>query len=497
MAEGETLNKIGKGAFVFILGVIFSKFFGLFYKVLVARTGPYNYGVLSLGIGVFGIFGAISTMGLDWGVTKYVAYYRNKMDTPRIKGIITSALKLSFIVAFLLSVFGFIMADVIAQRIFHNPDLTIVLRIFMLAVPFDAMRRIFIGTTKAFQHVKYETYSRDLIENIIKLSLTIIVVILGASLLGLSIAFIGGILASFIAVVYFTEKNVFSIFKTKIVSIKPYWELFNYSWPLMFTALLFMLSLWTDSLLIGYFKDAATVGIFNAAGPIAFLVYQLPSSLMVIFLPIITDLRAKGDSAGVESVHKTVSRWIFITGLMAVAGMAIFSKELIDLIFGNNYLLASTPLIILAIGYFINSFIFSGQRILMAFDKTRLIFVDITISFSLNILLGILLIPRYGLIGAAVSTALSFILLSIITLIQTRYVLKLKTFEMIYFRQAIPVLMSSGLIFALKDFFQGLLFILGLLLIPALSLALIYITHGFNENEIIMAKAVISKIKKN
>lgn len=496
MADKEILNKIGKGASVFIIGVIFSKLFGIIYKALIARTGTYYYGVLSLGIGIFGLFGAISTMGLDLGVTKYVAYYRNKMDEPKIKGVITSALKLAFIVALLLSILGLVMADSIAVRIFHNKDLAVVLKILMLIVPFDAMRRIFIGTTKAFQHVKYEIYSKDLIENIVKLSITIMIIILGASLLGLSIAFASGILASFIAVVYFTEKKVFPIFKTKIISVKEYWGLFNYSWPLMFTSLLFMLSLWTDSLLIGYFKDASTVGIFNAAGPIAFLVYQLPSSLMTIFLPIITDLKAKGDYAGVESIHKTISRWIFVTGLMAVAGMAIFSKELINLVFGHNYLLASIPLIILAFGYFINSFIFSCQRILMAFDKTKLIFLDTIISFSLNITLAIILIPKYGLTGAAISTASSFVLLSIITLIQTRYLLKLKTFEMRYIRQAIPVLLAAGLIFLLKDYFTGLLFIFGLVFIPMISLALIYITKGFSEREIELAKSAFYKLKR-
>lgn len=497
MSDDKVLNKIGKGATVFILGVIISKLFGIFYKALAARTGTYNYGVLSLGIGIFGFFGALATMGLDLGVTKYIAYYRNKMEEAKIKGIITSALKLAFGVAVILSITGLILSEIISVKIFHNTDLTNVLRILFLILPLDAMRRIFIGATKAFQYVKYEIYSKDMIENAVKVSLTIIVVLMGAKLIGLSLAFAAGIVASFLMIAYFTEKKVFPIFKTKIISIKQYGELFNYSWPLMFTSLLFLLSLWTDSFLIGYFMDASMVGIFNAAGPIAFLVYQFPQALMAIFLPIITDLKAKGDIQELESLYKTITRWLFVTGLMVVTAVIIFSQDIIGLIFGENYLQATIPLMILVTGYFLNSVVFGAQRILMAYDRTKLIFLDTIISFILNISIAVVLIPKYGLIGAAIATASSFTFLSLLTLIQTRYVIKLKTFEKKYLFQLVPVIATSLGVYFLKDYLQGLFFIAGILLIPMISLIIIYFIGGFSEREIELAKSAMAKLKRN
>ncbi len=496
MSNDGTLRKIGKGAFVFILGLAFSKLFGIFYKALVARTGPYNYGVLSLGIGIFGFFSMIATMGLDLGVTKYVAYYRQKIDDQRIKGIITSAMKLAFTFSLILSVIGFFLAETIAVRIFHNKDLVIVLRILLLIIPFDALRKIFISTTKAFQYVKFETYSRDLIENLVKLGVTIVVLLIGASVAGLSVAFASGIIASFIASVYFMERKVFPVFRTKIVSVKQYNELLTYSWPLLFTSLLFLLSLWTDSFLIGYFKDASVVGKFNAAGPIAFLVYFLPQALMAIFLPIITDLKASGDKETLESTYKTITRWIFISGLMVVAAIAIFNKNLIMFVFGDKYIEASIPLIILAVGYFVNSYIFTAQRLLMAFDKTRLIFADTIVSFAVNILLASWLIPKYGMIGAATATASSFAMLSIITMIQSKLIIKIKTLEKWYVFQAIPVIATTSLIFYFRSYFQGLYFILGILLIPMISLIIIYLTKGYSDIEKRLIIDAIGKLKK-
>lgn len=493
---GGILNKIGKGATIYVIGMAFSKLFGFFYKVLVARTGPYSYGLLSLGIGVFGFFGIIATMGLDLGVMKFVAYYREKADNQRVKGIITSALKISFTLALLLSFIGFMLAETIALKIFHNPDLTIVLRIFMLIVPFEALRKIFISATKAFQHVEYEVYSRDIIENISKLIFTIIIMLIGVNVAGLSIAFSLAVICSFLASVYFMEYKVFSLIKTKIISIKQSKELFDYSWPLLFSSLLFLLSLWTDSFLIGYFKDASTVGIFNAAGPLAQILYFFPLALMAIFLPIITGLKANGNIIELESTYKTITRWIFISGMIILSAVFIFPIDIISIVFGKDYIAASVPLIILSSGYFINSLIFTSQRVLMAFDRTRLIFIDTLVSFSINIILALWLIPKYGMVGAAIATASSFFILTIITLFEVRLFTGLKTLEWLYFVQSLPVIAAALIVYFFHNYLTGFYSIIGIMAIPAISLIGILVTGAFSIKEKELAMALLNKVRR-
>ena len=80
-------------------------------------------------------------------------------------------------------------------------------------------------------------------------------------------------------------------FKAKILS---------YSLPLMLSGILISITTWTDTLMIGHFRQASEVGIYNAALPTAQLIYMIPYVFMVLFLPVLTELYAKGKTEVLE-----------------------------------------------------------------------------------------------------------------------------------------------------------------------------------------------------
>ena len=89
------LKKIAKGAGIFSIGLLISKGLAYVYRLIIARIGVEQYGLFSLALAVFGIFITISLLGLSDGVIRFVSFYKGKFDQRRIKGVITSSLKIT------------------------------------------------------------------------------------------------------------------------------------------------------------------------------------------------------------------------------------------------------------------------------------------------------------------------------------------------------------------------------------------------------------------
>jgi len=493
----EYLKKITTGAGLVFIGLLISKLFGYFYRVVVARMGTEQYGTLSLSIAVFGILSMISLVGINEGIVRYVSYYQGKGDEKKLKEIYYSALKIGIPLSILFGIFLFIFSKDIALGIFKDPNLTILLKILAIAVPLDVIRTIFLSTMTGFQKIKYTVYSREILENVSKLILTIILLILGFGLMGAVSAYVIAILLSLILSFYFLEKKVFSFSKLKDKLVRYNSELLNYSWPLLFVGILVYVMTWTDTFMIGYFKTTSDVGIYNAAVPTALLLYVIPVAFMTLFFPVITTAYAKDDKQTFYSIYKTITKWIFMINLIILIIFIIFSKQIIQIIFGADYTAAWIPLILLSIGNFIY-FLFRGtERILLVINRTRLVFLNFLIGGILNIALNYFLIPKYGINGAALATASSFIVISIVLFIQSLVLTKINPFKKVYLKIILSSLIAVSLIYFLKEYLKLNIFILILLtvLFIIFYLFMLLITKSFDKEDIMIIEFIQEKLR--
>ena len=311
MEESSYLKKIFSGALIVLIGTFISKILSYGYRVLVGRIGTEEYGLLSLGLAISGSLIVISTLGLNIGVQRYVSYYKGKLDNARIKGIITSSLKILLPLSLSFGFILFILSDQISINFFHNAKLSPILKILAISIPLTVIGDIFLNTIRAFQKIEYEVFTKNLGENFFKLAFTFLFLYLGLGVIGASIAYVIAVFFTFIASLYLVEKKIFPIFKTKVKSIKSNKELLFYSIPLVLNTFVFLVILWTDTIMIGYFKNASDVGIYNAALPTAQLMIVIPNSLVALFLPILTELYAQKKTQMFGSFYKTVTKWIF------------------------------------------------------------------------------------------------------------------------------------------------------------------------------------------
>jgi O-antigen/teichoic acid export membrane protein len=498
MAEksSKALSLIAKGAIIFLIGMLASKLLGFIYRVILSRMGEQIYGELSLGIALFSILSTISILGLNTGALKFISTAREEKNNEKIKGTILFSSKAIITGSIILSIILFILSDWIALTFFNSQNLSIILKIFAIALPFEGLRTLFTNIFKAFKNVKYDIYGRVLTENSIKIILTIIFIYLGLGITGAAIAYSSSIILSFLIMLCLLQFKTFSL-TTKINSVFNNKELLLYSLPVVLSSLTLAVMSWADTLMLGYFQNTSIVGIYNVAMPAAKLVLILPTALSTLFLPAMAALLNSKDEF--KKTYQTTTKWILLVNFLALIWMIIYGKKLISFFFGQNYIAAYIPFVLLIIGLFINSTLYTSRDILLLKNKTGLILKITLVGCIINLLINLLLIPKYGMIGAAIASTMSLTIISISLLIASRketsfypftrktlYILIIGTISGIITKILTNLIPISNHIFIIT---------FSILFITITSLFFFYLTKIIDKEDSNIAKDVIDRIK--
>ncbi|CAM4198903.1 flippase [Zobellia nedashkovskayae] len=183
------------------------------------------------------------------------------------------------------------------------------------------------------------------------------------------------------------------------------------SYPMMLTASIMFLVNWTDSLMLGILKDTESVGLYSVASRIASVLILIPYSINAVVAPKF----AKDYSNGIvkAKILKNVKNMSFLTTLGLVIPIFLIGRNILTL-FGEEFSNSYYCLIILAIGILISNYFSLAEYVLQMSNNQDILWKCILLGLILNIFFNYLLIPSYGIEGAAVASALSIICWNII-----------------------------------------------------------------------------------
>lgn len=161
---------------------------------------------------------------------------------------------------------------------------------------------------------------------------------------------------------------------------------------------------WMDVAVIGLFLANSFVGIYEIAWQVTLLVLVASYAIATTIFPQISQWNAEAATDRIESI---VSRSIGISlslSIPAFAGAFVFSREILSFVFGQEYAVAAGVLVILMIEKVFQSANDVFWKSLHAIDEPRLAAKATVVTVILNLSLNVVLIPLYGITGAAVAT---------------------------------------------------------------------------------------------
>jgi O-antigen/teichoic acid export membrane protein len=497
----NSLKFIAKSSVVVFLGVILSKIFTYVYRIIIARNfGPEEYGLFTLSIMIAGWFIAFSNFGLNNGLVRFIAIFRGKNQKKNIKSAFRFSLKVTLVTNFVSGIILFLLSDIISNSIFNEPGLELFLKFFSLSVPLTVILEIFLAVALGYEEIGWYSFIHKILIGFLRVSLIIILIIFGLALTSIFISYLLAIFIGLIASILLLATKFRYIF-TKDHNQKNEGKLFkkiaSYSWPLLFYGIIWQIFHWTDSFVIGLFKTAADVGIYNAAVPLAFLLTAGAQTFLEVFFPIINRENAKKNYKTVEALSKQVGKWIFMINLPILALLIIFPGEFLNALFGSEFLGAKNSLRLLAIGTMFLSVSNISNRLIAMGGRSKIILFDVLFVFIVNLILNITLIPKYGITGAAFSTMASLITLSVIFTFQSRYYFSVVPLKRKMMNLSIAALISTTLLIYLRTQLPqtGIsIFMLSSFFIIFYTLLSLFL-KGFDKNDMMALKNTIKKYK--
>jgi O-antigen/teichoic acid export membrane protein len=412
----DHMKKIARGTGVALLGTFLALLFGFITRIIIARYGSEaEYGVYSLAIVIIIFAITLASLALPEGAARYIAYFRGKEETVKVRGVIAISLQLATAASVVIGVVLFLSAEAIASNIFHTPDLALALKIFAIGIPFLTLINILVSVYRGFDRMEPQAYFQYVLFNILFLLLVLAPAMLHLPFVAIFYTYVIALILTFVALLLYSIKKLPQpiTFSSGQAGAAVRKELVAFSMPLLVTAMLATIILWLDSLLLGYFKTPEVVGLYNAARPMAQFVSDPLALMMLIYTPVATGLYSQNLTAELRRSYIISTKWIVSLTLPFFLVLCLFPEAVLNLFFGPVYTAAAPALRILSLGFIISNLFGPNQGILLAMGKSRFIMWTALAVAIVSVLLNVTLIPLLGIVGAAVATAVSVVLVKV------------------------------------------------------------------------------------
>lgn len=360
---------------------------GFFATIYFAHTvGPSILGLYFIFLAFYGIFDLISDGGFGSAAVKRIS---EGSDQDEFFSAYT-------FLRFGLSCIAVILLYFAYQHLkdFDSPELLFWLCIGIFASIFASIS--FIGVYGAGK-VGISQIS-GLVQTLSQFFIQVIAIFLGFGFAGLAGGFIMGLLIQAgvnyrfltLRLVKFRKDHLRSLFDFSV------WSFLSSGGALIYA--------YADTLLIAYFMSSADVGIYRTVFQFTTIACFITLAMQVVLLPKISSWRAMGEN---EKIVQTLARAITTSLLLAVpicVGGWILGDRLLYYLYGAPFVAGTFSLWVLLVVQIANVFMLLLTTTLSAINYPRESFRVTVIASIVNIILNILLIPYFGILGAAIAT---------------------------------------------------------------------------------------------
>lgn len=426
----QKMIKTGGAAFFLrLLGAALN--FG--FNVLLARfLGSEGAGIYYIAYTVVLFSSLIGRLGLERAMLRYASIYASQKKWISVAGIYRRGMLISVGMSVLMTFIVVINAEFISTVVFKEPNLLIPLQLMAISIiPFN-LNILHAEMLKSFgQIVKSTLLEAAGIPFILMLIFIVNRTSMGAS--SVTLAYSLSTLIIFITGVFLWRqatpqlRHIEGFFKLSI--------LITTALPLFWINFLNTSMTHIDTFLLGVWLNSESVGIYGVARRISVLVSFILIVINSIVAPKFAALYSEGK---LEELNNLVRQSSILNTVLSAPFLLIliFVPNKVLLIFGEEFSAGGLVLSILALGQFVNAASGSVGYLLVMTGHEKLMRNNVFAATALNLLLIIILVPRFDIVGAAIATASSLVVWNIIGVSLVYWKLKIMTLPIPMIRKA-------------------------------------------------------------
>jgi O-antigen/teichoic acid export membrane protein len=384
-------------------------------NIAVARTlGAAEAGLFFLGFTLATMAAAIGRVGLDQTIVRFVAAQKATNSIGMLHGVYRKSIIWVSLASTGLAYLGWININWLIKHLFDQPGFEPVLRSFLLAIPLIAL---YTMQAQALQGLR----------KIAKSMITLNVIVPAALLLMMLLSPVTSAttLVGYFNIACLLTLGIGAVLWIQSAPLKTSKESFpsdllrKTCMPLWAVAVLSQVVQWSSQLMLGAWSTSEEVAFFATAQRTAMLTSFVLFAVNAIAAPKFAAMYAKGDHDGLKRLAIISVRLMLLAAVPALALMLLFPEWLMSF-FGEEFRVASTALVILALGQFVNIATGSVGYLLSMTGLERKVRDNAFLSALIGVTLGFVLIPSYGLLGASVATAIAIASQNLLGVYQVR-----------------------------------------------------------------------------
>ena len=407
-----------KGAATILVISLIAAFLGYIVRVILAKNlSIEEFGLFYAVFAFLSMFGIFKSFGFDRALAKFIPEFLHKKKKDSIKNSILYVAVIQLFTNSIIIIALYLLSDFLAFNYFQNNQAGIVLRLMAIAFFIDS----FVSVLKfAFQGFKKMAYYSGV--DLARMALITVIILIGFKLdykllspisayiivPAILLVIFGWIFLKRVFPEFFASK--FRIQKTLLKRIS------HYSVFMLATSVGSVILGYTDIIMLTYFSGLTSVALYSVALPMTRLLLYFPRALTEVLLPLTSELWSKKKikilREGIESLYK----YSFIIMIPLVFMMFSFSDLVINVFFGGDYVPATNAMKILSIGMIFATINGINSNFFPGIGKPQIASKIVYSAAIFNFIANLILIPILGIIGAAITTSLSYFIMVLISL---------------------------------------------------------------------------------
>ena len=416
----DYVGTVMKGASLVFIFSIFGSILGYILRIALFRTlSIADFGLFYAVFAFISLVAFVQDFGFSAILSKFIPEFLVKKQFWKIKSSIVFLLIEQFVIGLIAFFPLIIFSDQIATLFFKN--MTASPLIFWLALTNIITFGIFLSIFQGFKKMGRFSIAQVLQNTIVVIYVWILISTGMMGVVEVSIGYFIGALVCMITFFIFLvtiKSDGFRGFLREgmVWNSKLYKILTIFALSIFIGTVAGAITNYTDTLTLTYFRSPEEVGYYQVALPTSQIPFALSVSLIAILFPIISELWTRKETLMLSNGLMLILKLLLVIAVPLAMIFIAFPDSVILLLFGGKSLPAVLSLQILSVGviFLICANLFSST--LIAIGRPLLNTKIVLFIAVFNLTFNLLLVPIYGVMGASLTTAASFILLFLLSI---------------------------------------------------------------------------------
>lgn len=361
-----------------------------------------------------------ASLGLDTGIIYFGARYRKLRDQERLKGVLLLGALLAALSSIVTGLIVWRLPDWICQvpaltgqkigqeMCTGDPEIATQALWGGIIAGLWIPLLFLIGALRAHKDMKSSALAFQVVLPLTLLTGVGVAWLTDSGLSGLLAAYAAAAGAAVLAASRFAWRRYGALLTDRTVRAKMEpGALLRFSIPQTLASMVFRLNMRMDLLMLKALAGSAMLGFYSIAAGLAVLGALPVNAIISIFNPYIAERVSSGETEALDAMLKTVTRWLIMASLPVYTVLILLSDVLIGWLYPAEYSASVLPLVVLCAGQIVNVACSPTMRLIPMSGHTMLNLINGLIALALGIALNLLLIPTYGILGAALATAIT------------------------------------------------------------------------------------------